>query len=123
MFIASNDRLKNLRFSKYFDDVTRVWSNLKYQVKQYFYVVADMLFIAVPHFRTKGTFTHLTINKKTEVILMYSNNKATKFYANLFRTHTFHTVRYYSKPHMLYLLVFFVSVFYIYREYELKVWN
>ena len=37
MYIASNDMkkilassgLKNLRFSKYFDDVTRVWSNLK----------------------------------------------------------------------------------------------
>ena len=37
MYIASNDikkihasfRLKNLRFSKYFDDVTRLWSNLK----------------------------------------------------------------------------------------------
>ena len=37
MYIASKDikkihassGLKNLRFSKYFDDVTRVWSNLK----------------------------------------------------------------------------------------------
>ena len=38
MYIASNDikkkihapsELKNLRFSNYFDDVTRVWSNLK----------------------------------------------------------------------------------------------
>ena len=41
MYIASNDikkihassGLKNLRFSKYFDDVTRVWSYLKERLR------------------------------------------------------------------------------------------
>ena len=44
MYIASNDkkkihassRLKNLRFSKYFDDITQVWSNLKREMTVFF---------------------------------------------------------------------------------------
>ena len=50
MYIASNDikkihassGLKNLRFSKYFDDVTRVWSNLKV----FFQQLTDALLIS-----------------------------------------------------------------------------
>ena len=46
MYIASNDikkihastGLKNLRFSKYFDDVTRVWSYLKCEINYYIYI-------------------------------------------------------------------------------------
>ena len=58
MYIASNDikkihvssRLKILHFSKYFDDVTRVWSNLKWLI--------DWLFLVFTPYRQY--FSHVT---------------------------------------------------------------